>query len=67
MVDELRLQARNSVRDFYQSFSRVLFALRKHDSAGVFLLQDEVDIWSILSSTWSLEDLIGPVLIGSIS
>jgi len=33
MMDELWLQARDSVGDFYQPFSRVLFALRKHDPA----------------------------------
>jgi hypothetical protein len=67
LTDELWLQARHSVGDFDQPFSRVLFALRKHDSAWVFVLQDEVDIWSILSSARRLEELVGQVLIDSIS
>ena len=66
-IDELWLQARHSVGDFDQPFSRVLFALRKHDSAWVFVLQDEVDIWGILSSARRLEELVGQVLIDSIS
>ena len=67
LTDELWLQASDSVGDFDQSFGRVLFALRKHDSACVFVLQDEVDIWSILSSTRRLKELVGQVLIDSIS
>jgi hypothetical protein len=33
LADELWLQASDSVGDFDQPFGRVLFALRKHDSA----------------------------------
>jgi hypothetical protein len=58
-IDELWLQAGHSVGDFYQPFGGVPFALRNHDSACVFVLQDEVDVWGILSSTWSLQELVG--------